>query len=79
MCRCPTGYVGNGEGANGCVQQGPGGATCSAANCMNGQCQVSTITVTKKPRGLELDQVILECHNKDFNKCVIYKIFGIRF
>ncbi|CAH1775425.1 unnamed protein product [Owenia fusiformis] len=42
-CTCPPGYIGNGVGNSGCVQQGGGGTTdaCSNNPCEHGRCQVS--------------------------------------
>lgn len=41
MCTCRQGYVGNGIGASGCVQQGPTTGACASNPCRNGGlCQV---------------------------------------
>ncbi|CAL1282886.1 unnamed protein product [Larinioides sclopetarius] len=36
-CRCPSGYIGNGEGLNGCMQTG--GMNCASNPCRRGVCQ----------------------------------------
>ncbi|KAL5010260.1 hypothetical protein ScPMuIL_012565 [Solemya velum] len=36
ICTCPQGYIGNGEGASGCVQQAPATGPCAISPCLNG-------------------------------------------
>lgn len=41
VCTCPPGYVGNGQGSNGCVTQGVTDGPCASNPCRNGAlCQV---------------------------------------
>lgn len=41
VCSCPPGYVGNGQGSNGCVTQGVTDGPCASNPCRNGAlCQV---------------------------------------
>ncbi|XP_052697133.1 cubilin-like isoform X2 [Crassostrea angulata] len=45
VCSCPAGYVGNGQGSNGCVTQGVTDGPCASNPCRNGAlCQNSGST-----------------------------------
>lgn len=43
-CTCPTGYVGNGIGPNGCILSSSPFNPCASNPCMNGDCSVNNIT-----------------------------------
>ena len=42
-CNCPPGFVGSGEGVNGCTPQGHRAGPCSNDPCVHGSCKVSII------------------------------------